>query len=102
MQYTYFQVIRFGYHSHLFIGADIAGFLTSVVAIIISKKSANLKYTFGFQRAQTLGALASVAFVWLMTAYLVIEAIERIKNPEPINGKLMFFTALFGVVINIM
>ena len=76
--------------------------MTSVVAIIISKKSANLKYTFGFQRAQTLGALASVAFVWLMTAYLVIEAIKRIKTPENINGKFMFFIALFGVAVNIV
>ena len=76
--------------------------MTSVLAIIISKKTANLKYTFGFQRAQTLGALASVAFVWLMTAYLVIEAMERIQNPEDINGKLMFFIALFGVAVNIV
>lgn len=83
-------------------GIDIAGFLTSVVAIIISKKSANSKYTFGFQRAQTLGALASVAFVWLITAYLVIEAINRIKKPENVNGKFMFFIALFGVAVNIV
>ena len=61
-----------------------------------------MKYTFGFQRAQTLGALASVAFVWIITVYLVYEAIERIKNPEIINGKLMFLIALFGTIVNIM
>ncbi len=81
---------------------DVAGFLTSIVAIIISRRSANIKYTFGFQRAQTLGALLSIAFVWVVTAYLVMEAIDRIKNPEVINGKFMFFIALFGVGVNIM
>ena len=35
--------------SVLFIGLDIAGFSTSVAAIIFSKKSANMKYTFGFK-----------------------------------------------------
>lgn len=59
-------------------------------------------FTFGFQRAQTLGALASIAFVWIITVYLVFEAIERIKSPVPINGKIMFFIALFGVAVNIM
>lgn len=72
------------------------------MAIIISRRSASSKYTFGFQRAQTLGALISVAFVWIITAYLVLEAIERIRKPEPINGKFMFFTALFGVIVNLV
>lgn len=84
------------------IALDVAGFLTSIIAIIISRKAANFKYTFGFQRAQTLGALASVAFVWVITAYLVFEAIERIKSPEQINGRLMFFIALFGTIVNIV
>lgn len=30
------------------------------------------------------------------------EAIERIQNPTPINGKVMFGTALAGVFINII
>lgn len=80
----------------------MAGFLTSVVAILISRRSATSNYTFGFQRVQTLGALASIAFVWLITSYLVIEAIDRIKNPENINGKMMFFIALFGVAVNVV
>ena len=67
------------------------------MSILISRRSANVKYTFGFQRAQTLGALASMVFVWIITACLVFEAIHRIKHPANINGKFMFFTALFGL-----
>lgn len=81
---------------------DIAGFFTSVVAIIVARRMASRNYTFGFQRAQTLGAFASVAFVWILTVYLVIEAIDRIYNPVEINGKWMFFIALFGIFVNIM
>ena len=80
----------------------MAGFLTSVVAIFVSRRSASKNFTFGFQRAQTLGALASIAIVWLITTYLVLEAIKRIKSPENINGKLMFFIALFGMLVNIV
>ncbi len=80
----------------------MAGFLTSVVAILVSRRAASSTFTFGFQRAQTLGAFASIAMVWLMTAFLVWEAIQRIKNPEEIDGKIMFITAAFGLLINLM
>lgn len=48
-----------------------------------------------------MGALASIVFVWILTVYLVIEAVDRIKNPEEIDGKIMFFFALFGLAVNV-
>ena len=36
---------------------------------------------------EVLGALASILSVWLVTGVLVFEAINRIMNPEPVNGK---------------
>ena len=38
-------------------------------------------------RAQVLGALASVMTVWLVTGILLFEAVQRIINPEPVDGK---------------
>lgn len=34
-----------------------------------------------------LGALASVLATWLVTGVLVFEAIGRIINPSPVDGK---------------
>jgi solute carrier family 30 (zinc transporter), member 2 len=39
------------------------------------------------------GALGSVILIWLLTGVLVYEAIQRIINPEPVDGKIMFITA---------
>lgn len=86
----------------LLVSLDIAGFLTSVVAILVARRAASASYTFGFQRAQTLGAFASIAMVWIMTGFLVAEAIERIRNPSWVDGPIMFGTAAFGLLINIM
>jgi cation diffusion facilitator family transporter len=61
-----------------------------------------LGHSFGFHRAEVIAALASVVTIWILTFYLVQAAIERLKNPEPINGKLMCITASIGVVINIV
>ena len=40
-----------------------------------------------YHRIEVLGALASVLTVWLVTGVLVFEAVNRIINPEPVNGK---------------
>ena len=36
---------------------------------------------------EVLGALASVLTIWLVTGILVYEAINRVINPVPVNGK---------------
>lgn len=36
---------------------------------------------------EVLGALASILTVWLVTGILLVEAIQRILVPEPVNGK---------------
>lgn len=43
--------------------------------------------SYGYHRVEVLGALASVLMIWLVTGILVVEAIQRIINPEEVNGK---------------
>jgi hypothetical protein len=35
--------------------------------------------------------------IWLITGFIVYEAIQRIRKPEPVQGELMFFVALGGL-----
>ncbi len=51
---------------------------------------------------EVLAALASVLCSWAVTGILVAEAVHRIMNPTPVDGKLMFFLALAGIAINIL
>jgi Co/Zn/Cd efflux system component len=48
-----------------------------------------LGHSYGFHRAEVIAALGSVLTIWILTFYLVQAAIERLRNPEPINGKLV-------------
>lgn len=48
-----------------------------------------LGHTFGFHRAEVIAALVSVLTIWVLTAFLVNEAIQRIKSPQEINAKLV-------------
>lgn len=85
---------------------DIAGFAISLVAVIFAKRPGCKDYTYGLLRAEIFGALASILSLWVITAILVFEAYYRALSwtqgkAEYVNGKLMFFVALFGVGVNL-
>ena len=60
------------------------------------------EYSFGYHRAEIIGALLSLAFIWVLTIGLVIGAIDRLRNPVEINSKVMLGTSIIGVFINII
>ncbi|ORX46964.1 cation efflux protein [Hesseltinella vesiculosa] len=82
--------------------SDVVSFLVALVAIYLAEKPATSRHTFGFHRAEVIAALMSVLTIWILTAYLVREAIDRITNPQEINAKLMCVTATIGVLVNIV
>lgn len=71
--------------------SDISGFAVSIAAAYYAaqKTSESHHFSYGFHRVEVLGALASILSVWLVTGILVFEAVQRIFNPEPVDGKSM-------------
>ncbi|RLO07551.1 hypothetical protein DYB28_015671, partial [Aphanomyces astaci] len=80
--------------------SDVAGFCISLFAIWVQTLPASSKMTFGFHRAEILGAIVSVLVIWVLTGFLVYAAIERFQDAisdspkEHVDGKLMFIVAL--------
>lgn len=73
--------------------SDLASFMISLYAIYLAERPPNAFATYGYHRFEVLGALASVMLIWLLTGVLVYEAINRVINPQPVDGKIMFITA---------
>lgn len=86
---------------HMF--SDFSGFAISMISIVISKRKPNDKLTFGYHRAEVVGALLSILLIWVLTGVLVYEAVNKIiyKNYE-VNGMIMFIVAIVGLVCNIV
>lgn len=80
--------------------SDVAGFLISYFAIYMGSRPANYQMSFGYHRAEILGALASVLLIWGLIIWLFIEAIHRLVDPEDIDGEIMLITASVGLVFN--
>ncbi|KAJ3156841.1 hypothetical protein HK101_001477 [Irineochytrium annulatum] len=81
--------------------SDIAGFGISIAALHFARRPATSRHSFGFARIEILGAIMSTFLIWFLTFYLILEAVERIRNPTPIDAPVMFGTALIGVFVNI-
>ncbi|KAI8973846.1 cation efflux protein [Pilobolus umbonatus] len=82
--------------------SDVASFIVALIAIYLAEKPPTKTHTYGFHRAEVIAALASVLTIWILTGFLVKEAIERIKQPQIIDAKLMCITATIGVLVNIL
>lgn len=82
---------------------DATSFIISLVAIYLSKKQPTNKLSFGYIRAEVLGALASVLTIWLATGILVYMAIERCINQTfEVQTREMIIVASCGVLFNII
>ncbi|GAQ91546.1 Zn2+ transporter [Klebsormidium nitens] len=83
--------------------SDIAGFAISLFAIWMAGWEATPKHSFGYHRMEILGAFLSVQLIWSITGIIVYEAVVRLLNKEAhVDGRLMFFTAAFGVCVNVI
>ncbi|CAF1577539.1 unnamed protein product [Rotaria sp. Silwood1] len=82
---------------------DAAGFLISLAAIYLGAKRPTEKLSYGYFRAEVLGALLSVLTIWLATGILVYMAIERCINRNfEVKTTEMIVVAACGVVFNII
>jgi len=87
--------------AHMF--SDIFGFAISIFAIKVAKKKAPSTYSFGYVRAEILGALGSIVLIWCLTILLVYQATTRIINFEYVkNPLIMLITAGLGLFFNLV
>lgn len=79
---------------------DAAGLLIAYVANNISKKPATINLTFGYGKAEAVGALVNCTFTIVLTIGLMIEVIERFFKPVEVHGAGLFIIASIGLIIN--
>ena len=72
--------------------SDVSAFFISIVAIHMGKTPVSLSKTYGYHRAEVLGATASIIIIWFLVLWLCIEASFRVKFS--LNAYLAIFAAL--------
>jgi len=84
---------------HMF--TDVGAFVLSLIVLKIAKRPSSSEMSYGYKRAEVLGALASGLTLWALCGVLIYEAIMRIITPHEVAGGIVFVIATFGLLSNI-
>jgi cobalt-zinc-cadmium efflux system protein len=79
---------------------DIAALCLSMLTLWISTRPASSAKTYGYLRAEILGALLNGLFLWVLVVFIWIEAFERLRNPRPVSGLAVMAIAVVGICVN--
>jgi zinc transporter 2 len=82
--------------------SDFSGFAISIFSIWIGTRPANASMSYGYHRAEVIGAMGSILLIWALTVWLIYEAVERVMHPHDVDGKYMLITACIGLFFNIV
>ncbi|GAA1464537.1 cation diffusion facilitator family transporter [Nocardiopsis exhalans] len=81
---------------------DSFGVALALAAVWIAARPATSKRTFGFQRAEILAAAVNAIVLFALCAFIVVEAVDRLREPAAVSGLGMVVVAAFGLVMNIV
>ena len=82
--------------------SDSAALLLALVAYRIAARAADETRTYGFHRVRVLAALANGASLLLLVAWIVWEAVGRLREPTEVLAGPMLVVAVIGLAVNIV
>ncbi|ALC39992.1 CG31760 [Drosophila busckii] len=82
---------------------DLVSFLISLFALHLSSRPATQRLNFGWYRAEVIGAMISVYFIWVLTGVLVWMAIDRlVKDVHYVDAKIMLISSALAILFNLV
>lgn len=80
--------------------SDVLGLIVAWVAAVLTKRAPTARYTYGLRSSSILAALANAVLLLVAVGAIILEAIQRLLNPEPVAGLTMIIVAAIGILIN--
>lgn len=80
---------------------DAASLFLAWLAFRLSRKPADWKFTFGFERFSVLAAFINGLSLFVIAGFIIFEAIKRLNEPVEVMGVPMLIVAVLGLCVNI-
>lgn len=80
--------------------SDVAALAIALGAQTLMVRPASARHTYGLQRAEVIGALLNGLILFGLSAYVVIEAINRAGDPRDVAGLGLTVVAALGLLVN--
>ncbi|MGX5682382.1 cation diffusion facilitator family transporter [Schumannella luteola] len=80
---------------------DAGGLVIALTAATLARRPATERRTWGWQRAEVLGATAQAAVLLAVGVFVVIEAVRRLWEPPEIAAPELIVFGVIGLVANV-
>ncbi len=81
--------------------SDVLGLVMAWAAYVLSKRPASDRYTYGLRGSSILAALFNAILLLIACGAITLGAVQRLFDPQPVQGGLMMAVAGVGIVINL-
>jgi cobalt-zinc-cadmium efflux system protein len=83
---------------HMFSDALALGL--AAVAARLAQRPAGQRHSYGWERAEVIGALINSVLMLAIVLTLVVEAVSRLRDPGPVAAAGMMLIAFVGLLVN--
>jgi cobalt-zinc-cadmium efflux system protein len=81
---------------------DVAALALSLFAVRFASRPATPRKTYGFYRLEILAALANGVTLIVLSLLICVEAYDRLRQPEHVQGWMLIWISTGGLVINLI
>ena len=82
--------------------SDAISLGVALIAFIYAEKHPTVNKTFGYKRFEILAALFNGALLFVISIFIIIEAIQRFMQPAEVQSTQMFIISIIGLIINVI
>jgi len=82
--------------------ADVAGLVLAVAAAVLARRPATPERTWGYLRAEVLGAAAQAAVLLAVGVYVLVQAVLRLLDPPEVESGAMLVFGAVGLAANLV
>jgi cobalt-zinc-cadmium efflux system protein len=79
---------------------DATGLVLALIGANLGARAADARRTYGLQRAEVLAALSNALLLVAVAVWVLIQAVERLREPGEVETGLMLGVAVVGAVAN--
>jgi len=80
--------------------SDVISLVVSYTANQLAKKRATSDKTFGYKRAEIIAAFINSISLVLLSLWLIVESIQRLLDPQPVEEKTVILLSLIAIAGN--
>ena len=80
--------------------SDLFSLVLVVVGLHLVKIHSNEHYTYGYKKSTILISLANALLLLVAVGVIVAESVHKLREPAPIDGSVISWTAGVGILIN--